>query len=159
MDEKSYLRLKAKLDLDHKAANQAFKAADAEYETMLKSLDNVWALANKGIPPPMSINSHADAVNSIRGLWREIAHQIMSEWPNDKPFTGKQVQAAIADRNPELKTDPVSTLCYLKQLVRNGEIEIIKNGRGKNPTVFKKCPDGDLHSKTGLLSFALVSDN
>jgi hypothetical protein len=131
MDEKLYLRLKAQLDLKH-------QAADFEFQTKLNSLNDVWGMANKDSPPPMSINNHADAVNCVRGVWREAAYRVVGEMSSDKQFTVKQVQAAIAERNPGLKTDAVSILIYLKKLVSDGEIEVFRQGRGRNPTVFKK---------------------
>jgi hypothetical protein len=139
MDEKLYTRLKAKLDLDRQAADEAYKAATAKHEALLKSLNDVWALANEDSSPPMSIRNHDDAVNFVRGVWKQVAHQIITEMPSDKQFTGRQVLEAIATRNPDLRIDPVSVLGYLKKLVSDKKIEVVIQGRGSNPTVFKKC--------------------
>ena len=123
MEETEYLRLRAMLDSEHRRK--------------VKSLDETWAI-DHAEPPPKPIEGHDDAVDAVRGAWRQFARQVIDELPEGQQFTIREIESGIKKKSPLLRTDRIAISGLLKAIADSNELKIIEQGRGRRATIYGK---------------------
>lgn len=124
MHATDYLVARAKIDRDH--------------QHRIQSLDDLWHVLNRNTPLPQPIDSHDDALASIRGGWQHVARQTIDMMPDDEEFTANDLCAAMQKTNPLLEIDKTQIWSFLRHQVRNKEIDVVVQGAGRRAAVYKK---------------------
>ncbi len=111
-----------------------------EIDADIAALDRAWTIIRQGGQSEQDAPASANGRRGPRGRLIRAIREIIAEWPIDKDFTSVLIRKTLGERDPVFAATVhnSSIPTTMKNLVKLGEVELVRQGAGRKPGVYMK---------------------
>lgn len=111
-----------------------------EIDADIATLERAWTILRQGGQSEQDAPASANGRRGPRGRLIRAIREIIADWPIDKDFTSVLIRKTLRERDPALAATVhnSSIPTTMKNLVKLGEVELVRQGAGRKPGIYMK---------------------